>query len=120
MASLKEFKVNPQWWRLNIWGGGHTAETDPTRKGWWAYHGEGSAPDVVLVGRKGVVGCFSARPTMMKSAEGNPRLDVAFYDETPESVVEGWKTYRYVDASFKMLDDIPGWGLEAIEVVGKI
>jgi hypothetical protein len=30
---LKNFTTTNQWWQF-IWGGGHTLETDPTRKGW--------------------------------------------------------------------------------------
>lgn len=100
---LREFKTDPAWWRLTLWGGGHTSETLPTNRGWRAAKAGG--PDVVLVGRKGVKGCFSARPF------GEGRLDVAVYGESPEEVVSAWKAREYLDPIYKTVEHVPGWAL---------
>jgi hypothetical protein len=97
-----------RWWWY-IWGGGHTLATDPT-KVWRSHYNSDS--HAVLIGRHGVVGCFSARQM------SGGRLDVAFYTyETPEEVLKAWKAGEGPDADFRILNDLPGWGLHAIEIL---
>jgi len=94
-----------------IWGGGHTTETDPMRKGWRACY-SGSNKRVLLVGKKDVEGCFSMVP-MEKD------LSLAFYLETPEYVNKNINNEEYTDASYEVVPDVPGWGLKAIEILKK-
>lgn len=92
-----------------IWGGGHTPETDPTSAGWKCRDYE----HVMLAGRKGVEGCFSAR----RLSAGI--LDVAIYVETPKEVHNFLNGGDYLDAIFVKIQEHPGWGLEAIRLVEK-
>lgn len=109
---LNEFSVSTNWWSLLIWGGGHTLETDPTKKGWRCGLIRKGGENI-LVGRRGIPGCFSV------ARMGNNRLDVALYEETPEEVMAGFKT-KTVWPEFITLDEIPGWGLKAVEEVAKM
>lgn len=109
-AKLREFKMAP-WWRNSLpWGNGHTVDTDPTRKG-WRLRQAGRDPDVVLVGRANVEGCFSVRPL----EDGG--LDVAIYLDTPQYVVRTWKEGCYCDASYHEIASVDGWGLECIRLL---
>lgn len=110
-AKLNEFQSSSRWWLLTIWGNGHTGDTDPTQKGWRAAPVKGSRTDAVLVGRRGVQGCFSVR----RMADG--WLDVAIYDETPEEIARCWRESQFCDAIFKRVAHVSGWGLEAIALV---
>ena len=111
MFALKNFTVRPTGWAEFIWGGGHTAETDPTRQGWRVRPlGEGSS--TVLVGRKGIEGCFSARMV-------GKEVDVAVYLETPEHVAREFAAGRVVDARYVQVPSSSGWGLTAIEELNK-
>lgn len=99
---VSKFKVDNRWW-LDLFGGGHTVLTDPTRRGWRAKRAGG--PDTVLVGRPGKPGCFSAVPF------GDNHIDVAIYDEAPEEVARMWKNHECVDSEYQMVSLIPGWAL---------
>lgn len=109
---LKEFSVSPTAWALSIWGGGHTRETDPSQKG-WRVRPLTKGNSIVLVGRRGVEGCFSVQPML----EGD--LDIALYQETPEQVAAMKAAGEYVDAVFHSVPNTPGWGLTAIELLGE-
>lgn len=108
---LNEFTSTTRWW-THLWGGGHTIETDPTRRGWRAF--PAGKADAVLVGRFGVPGCFSAVPL----SEG--RLDVAFYDEAPEEVARLWKVGEHPDCDYLEVQDCPGWALVAIQKLAEV
>ena len=115
---LKEFTTTTKWW-LNphtlIWGGGHTVATDPTNQGWKARHA-GKDPNVVLVGRPDVLGCFSARHVPASTLGHKAYIDLAYYDDTPKDVAQAWKNNVPMDAIYHKIDPIPGWGLEAIKI----
>lgn len=109
---LNEFTVDSRWWNNpnHQWtGGGHTAETDPTKKGWRAVaFSKGSS--FVLIGRKGVPGCFSAR--LMSDG----RIDVAIYDEAvPETAVAALDAKELYADVFRQVHGTPGWALEFIQ-----
>jgi len=93
-----------------MWGGGHTMETDPTKKGWIAKRlKEGS--DILLVGRRGVEGCFSV------DLWDSGQIDVAVYLDTPEYVAANAKMGRNTDAWFFQMDMYPGWALACIRIL---
>ena len=66
----------------------------------------------ILVGYANKEGCFSAR--LMK----NGKIDVAIYDTDPRTVAlalsEG---STWVDAAYYTLEEIPGWGYLACQMV---
>lgn len=102
-AKLREFTV-PAWWTMSMmWGGGHTIATDPTKQGWRARRTV--FPDVVLVGRPGVVGCFSARPLSLGM------LEVTIHHDQPEVVDQAWRAGSYVEGDLHVVSDAPGWAL---------
>lgn len=104
-ADLKEFQMATRWW-VDWAGGGHTVDTDPNKRGWRAGR-VAPGSDLVVIGRRGKKGCFSARLLVDK------RVDVAIYDEmTPEEVVVA--TQRYAD-SFKVVPFVPGWALPFVQ-----
>ena len=111
---LRDFKVSANWWNLDIWGNNHTILTDPTKKGWRAFRAPINAK-LVLVGRKGVKGCFTA---LLLS---NNKIDVLIYDDfTPEEVIAIWeKNERPLFDDSMMLDNICGWGLSVISNIEK-
>lgn len=116
-AALRQFTASPNWWSINIWGGGHTRETDPTQRGWKAGRPKETRqgnPLLILVGRRGVKGCFSVLPVV-------GILDVLIYDETPEEIIAQWGRHETPVYSHAMrVDNIPGWGLELIELIENI
>ena len=93
MALLKKFKsAKPLTPTHGFWGGGHTPETDPTRKGWRCrpiVKGSG----VYLLGQKGKEGCA----TLRYIGEGD--WDVALYDEAPEEILRRFKEGVYLGAT---------------------
>ena len=108
------FTFADRWWD-QIWGNGHTLQTDPTKRGWRArLLKEGSK--TLLVGRPGKEGCFSVE----QWPDGI--LDVAIYYDTPKYVKEALLEGVGLDAKYKQTKDICGWGLpfiiecEALEV----
>ena len=100
-----------------VWGGGHTRETDPARKGWRVRaEAEGPRGTVYLIGQRGRPGCATAR--LVGSDFTGWEWDVGIYWETPAEVS------RYVtgegpfcDARFVQTADVPGWGLEVIREI---
>ena len=100
------FTVDNRWWVRNIWGGGHTAETDPTQRGWRA--ARVTPNSAVLVGRRGKPGCFSA----IQMSDGT--IEVALYVETPEEVAASWKKGEVLDCPYRFVPNIPGWALPLI------
>ena len=112
--ALIDFQVSPSqlWANTFPFGGGHTTETDPTRRG-WKFRAQGAC---VLFGRKGIKGCFSAMSL------GDGRLDVALYeDHTPREVSEWLKKERgnreELDPLYKQVHSTSGWALFFIQVL---
>lgn len=105
---LKSFSVRSPLLNLaQLWGSGHTRETDPFLKGWRAKLIKGT--DNVLVGRRDVPGCFSVR------ALGDGDLDVAlYYGETATQVARAFKAGQVLDAEYITLKDSTGWGLSVL------
>lgn len=110
MPLFSEFSVANRWWD-GLWGGGHTAATDPTRHGWRAAlsHKDGAA---LVIGRRNHRGCASAVPTATSGF-----LLVAVYDATPEEIAgclrEGRPT-PLAKTAF-LTPSTPGWGLGVLE-----
>ena len=105
-----------------VWGSGHTIETDPTQRGWlcrkaWPMK-PGCTHQVLMLGRRGVAGCA----TIIRCRDvlsGGAILDVAVYWETPEavrdSVIQTGKNQH--NAVYRQIPDVPGWGLEVIRLI---
>lgn len=103
-----KFTVDGRWWK-DLWGGGHTTETDPTRRGWQARK-TGTA-GCIIVGRSNVKGCFSAM--QLTSC-----VDVCVYDDkTPQEVAEAFKIGEGPDGVYTQVPDIPGWALGPIQAI---
>ena len=96
------------WW--DLWGGGHTCDTDPTRQGWRALPSK-KGSETLLVGKRGEAGCFSAQRL------SDVDIDVALYDEPPEEVLRYLHREPGVwcDAAYVSIAMYPGWGLTALE-----
>tara|TARA_R110000751_G_scaffold290496_1_gene397163 strand:+ start:3712 stop:4143 length:432 start_codon:yes stop_codon:yes gene_type:complete len=91
-----------------FWGGGHTAETDPSRNGWRAR----ATGQVVIVGQPGVAGCATA----MWLSDG--RIDVALRDETPKEVYDALQENRLLgDTMYHQFPDVSGVGLRIINQI---
>lgn len=104
--ALNEFKAQDRGWWNNPnhqWtGGGHTTETDPTKKGWKAFR-HPTERDTVVIGRRGVKGCFTG--LLLTGIIG-----ISIYrDNTVEEVLEN-KAAEPKELTF--IDDSPGWALE--------
>lgn len=113
---LKEFSVDTRWW-LDLWGGGHTVDTDPTRQGWRARPAKAGSK-VLIIGRRGVAGAAS----VMQLSGG--QLDVAIYgDQTPEAVAKAMdikpsdREGSLADPIFPVVPSTPGWGLRVLELI---
>jgi hypothetical protein len=127
MSTLKHFKVSSRMALSELWGNGHTIETDPFKKGWRCMHYPKG--DVYLVGRKGVAGCFSALLIgKVPYSTRAPFWDVALYsEETPQQVHDylmNGKESEHHDACsggciYKSVGTHSGWGLEALELLTK-
>jgi len=109
MVNLKDFASPNRWWGF-IWGGGHTAATDPQNQGWRASLCV-KGGSVLLVGRKGVKGCA----TVVQLSDN--RIDVALYEEsTPEEIATASTPDRVaLDPVYIQLEMYPGWGLTLLE-----
>ncbi len=98
-----------EYFRRNAWGGGHTPETDPSRKGWQKRPSK-KAPKVLVIGQPGKPGCASVM-------EMSTTLDVALYVETAKeisAVLEEGKSLGCFDPYYRQIKPISGWGLEVI------
>jgi hypothetical protein len=101
-----------------FWGGGHTAETDPTKKGWRS-RPVGDSGRLWLVGQPGKAGCAS----VMIIPERPGIADVAVYLESPKEV-ESWlltprDTRTGLDARYIQFPAISGVGLRIIIEINK-
>ena len=104
------FSVSYRWWS-DLWGGGHTRETDPETQGWRCVK-QRANHDLVVVGQRGVKGCASA----LKMPNG--RADVAIYDELTPEDVSGRLAEGSVPADqYLDMAPTPGWGLTVLEYI---
>ena len=111
---LTEFTVYDRWWD-GLWGGGHTAETDPSRRGWRAQLSH-KGSKVLLIGQRMTAGCAS----VMRLSDG--RLHVCVYDDaTPETIAAAVREGRptpIADCVF-VRTDTPGWGLYVLDEIAR-
>lgn len=112
---LREFHVSPaDRWRASFpWGGGHTAATDPTRRGWrMKVLAKRSGGTVALFGRAGIKGCFVAVPL-------SGGYDVHFYEDlSPEEREAAFFGPEPAAADyFRIVSGESGWALEPIRLV---
>jgi hypothetical protein len=110
-AVLKDFAIDPAWWRhpgSDPWGNGHTRETDPSGlRGWRGKLIKGT--DLVLFGRHGMPGCFIAIP-------GDTRISIlVFRDLDPKTVADRWNTHTPAFNTALLVPRISGWALELID-----
>lgn len=123
---MQEFTVSAQqsWSATLPWGGGHTVETDPTRRGWRI---RAVSHQLAVLGRTGVPGCMSVMPCMVNRSSNNPEgvpgFDVAFYDtEKPEDVFQSLRDRSEgpgADA-FQQTPDHSGWALPFVEEIERM
>jgi hypothetical protein len=111
-----QFTSSPRWWD-GLWGGGHTADTDPSRQGWRAALAA-KGGSVLVIGRKGQAPCASVQ----RLSAG--WVDVALYaDAKPEDVARAMGLKRGDPARDAILGDplyvqvraTPGWGLTVLD-----
>lgn len=108
--ALREFTSSVRWWD-GMWGNGHTADTDPTRRGWRARPSKPGS-DVLVIGIPGKAGCFS----VMRLSD--QKADVAVYDDlTPGELVTRLGTRTAHADRYVGIDLAVGWFLE---IVGKL
>jgi hypothetical protein len=92
---------------MNIWGGGHTAQTDPSNLGWKARAQRG-APELIVIGRPGILGCASVRVL-------SSQLDIAIYDNlNPLALSTRLSAGRVPADEYFQTRPTPGWGLQVI------
>jgi hypothetical protein len=110
-----------------FWGGGHTNDTLPTKKGWkaarpsletqefrpWTRRNPPISP-LLLVGQAGVPGCATLLHNKGRRAG---TVDVAIYDETPEVINRRLAASVGTDAMYHQLPNIPGVGLSVIRLI---
>jgi hypothetical protein len=113
---------------MSSWlGGGHTVDTDPTQRGWrmWNLAGvEGARYEFVLVGRKGMNSCFTARTTdegqidvYMFEGDMTDHVREVVMDDT---IITGWtgectgNKYSIQYGRINTIDYHPGWALSII------
>ena len=107
MGKLKSFSANSS--RLSgIWGGGHTAATDPTKRGWACRRVKGL--DVWMVGQKGVAGCVSL-------VDLGTAWDVAMYAETPAEALALIQSGTRPTARYSGVPKLTGFGLRVIALI---
>ena len=110
MIALK-LSTRPYWaTRPQVWGGGHTTETDPANWGWYIREVK-EHPGVWMIGRTGVQGCCTVRQLT------TGKLSVAIYDRLPETVVDNG--LMGLDPVMVEYEPTPGWGLKAIETIAR-
>ena len=119
---LKNFTTSNRWWDF-LWGNGHTLETDPTRRGWRAALSR-KGGSVLIVGRRGIRGCFSVMTFDRYDYEAMEfirKLDVAIYDDlTPEEVAQQVNVGRAVADEYREVDSISGWILPFIQEMERV
>ena len=96
-----------------FWGGGHTNETLPTKKGWKAAR-PSSGSQLLLVGQRGAEVCATLLHNEGRRAG---TVDVAIYDETPEVINRRLPARVGTDAMYHQLPNIPGVGLSVIRLI---
>ena len=108
----------------SVWGGGHTVETDPTRKGWRCRHAwfTSGGLNMQLIGRPGVRGCA----TVVRAAVEDDGHWVKVFDATPQEVMA---TKSDFDAWMKLIQDrelwdatispTPGFGLRVLQMIAQ-
>ena len=101
---LKPFKVDTTIPAFMWAGSGHTAETDPCKRG-WRLRPIRSKSCIQLLGRRGANGCFTIR------VMHDGKLDVAYYLETPEEVISA---DCHLDAQYICVEYTSGWALPHI------
>jgi len=112
MSILKSFSISPQasWEGTSPWGGGHTHETDPTRRGWRL---RAVSTNLAIIGRRGKPGCISVMPI------SGGQFDVAWYEEDPATVDANLRQPREdrdnLDPIYVPVAAVPGWALRFIE-----
>lgn len=109
---LKEFGIDAATlWRNSLpWGGGHTAQTDPTRRGWVMIV---MTQDRAVFGRRGVKGSFSATARL-------GGVVIEFYRDL--DVAEARDALRLRNAEPSAIGFLPsrlrcGWALEGVEFI---
>ena len=102
---------------MSSWlGGGHTVDTVPTSRGWrmWNLAAiEGKTYECVLVGRKGMVGCFTAR----LHDDGQMCIVEFKFDKTDhvrEWIVNDNNEHGCEPNCIRDMDHYPGWALSII------
>lgn len=104
---LKEFKISSHqmWASTHPFGGGHTIETDPTRRGWRIK----SQGQVAIVGRFGQKGCMS-----VVTVSGG--YDVGTYEDlAPEELSKLFYSGEQVIADgYRTVSEHSGWALPFI------
>ncbi len=113
MGKLKSFEANSSR-LMGIWGGGHTVDTDPTKKGWRCRRIGMEKRTVWLVGQKGVKGCA----TLVDIGRGE--WDAAIYAEDPALIDLSLRQGRvgpHHGAVYKTVPNVSGFGLKVIELI---
>jgi len=111
MFDPSKFRVKQgQWALLTCWtGGGHTIDTDPTKRGWRL---KPSIEGFYILGNMSCSTCFSIQRM------DNDILDVVTYEETtPRDIdkqLRGAKSGACYNPIFQKVRDIPGWALPLI------
>jgi hypothetical protein len=126
MFDAKSFSLRPAQEPVMIFfGGGHTAETDPSRKGWRCRPAKaGHDNKVWIVGQPGKAFCASVMLTY-HLVDGEPKdlIDVAIYFEDPKTVQQWINSPRDkrdpLDARYVQFPAISGCGLSVIQEIEK-
>ena len=96
-----------------FWGGGHTNETLPTKKGWKAAR-PSSGSQLLLVGQRGAEVCATL---LHNGGRRAGTVDVAIYDETPEEIRSRLAKGEGTDAMYHEIPNIPGVGLRVVQLI---
>lgn len=111
MFDPKSFRTSSLDLVRHIWGGGHTLETDPTRKGWRCREVN---PGLFLVGRPGKEGCASLSWSRYLHC-----WDVGIYHMPPAEAHKYLKEHGGLDAHWVEVGNHPGFGLDIIREIGE-
>lgn len=113
VRELKEFTVSIQsiWSGSSPFGGGHTVETDPTKRGWRLV---AVSDELAVIGRKGKPGCFGIRT--MSGGDRGKYLIGLYEEEKPEELTELLKEGKTPPPNFyATVDAVSGWILDPID-----